>query len=388
LENDMTDFNTAATAALLQSPFFGQLLMKVRHVAKPDLQPATLAISQDTLYYAPQFLEKCNDAEGVFAISHEMMHAAWMHLPRMKHYGDIGIGPDGKKYDHKKMNIACDYAVNDALRESGFTLPRKEVIEIYINPKKYPYTMTPEEIYCLLTDEECAGGGSFDGHIPPEGSGDASEALNPNAITAADVIRAGELAKAVGTLPAGIDRLLGEMKKPQSSPWAMLRRAVISSLRGYDTTTWRRPQRRMLVRGIGMPGPIAQGAGKIGIVGDTSGSIDREMLELFGRHIFSIMSEAHPQEVRIYWTDARVNQIDIVKNMSGLRKVFQNPIKGGGGTDMPKGVDLAIAEKCDCVIVLTDGYTPFGKPHKKPVIWAITTAGVEAPHGTSLHITG
>lgn len=379
----MTDFTESATAAMLQSPFFGQLLMKMKHVAKDDLKPQTLAVSTDTLYYSPTFLSKLTAEEGVFGVCHELMHCAWMHLPRMKHYHDTGVGPDGKKYDHDKMNIACDYAVNDALRESGFTIPRKEVIEIALNPQKFPHTLTPEEIYCLMEDEDMPAGGGFDEHIEGE-----PDPMNPNAITATDVIRAGELAKAVGMLPAGIDRLLGELRRPNTSPWARLRRCVKSALRGYDTTTWRRLNRRMLTRGIGMPGPVANGAGRIGVVGDTSGSIGDEMLALFGRHLFAICEDAKPQEVIIYWTDTQVNQIDRVKKRSDLRKVFSNPIKGGGGTNMPVGVKAAEADKCDIIIVLTDGYTPFGEPSPVPVVWAITEAGPKSPHGENIHIAG
>lgn len=377
----MTDFNTAATAAMLQSPFFGQLLMKMKHVSTTEIP--TLAVSHNTIFYNPNFLDKLTPEEGVFGVCHELMHVAWMHLPRMKYYHDNGIGPDGKPYSNEKMNIAADFAVNDALRVSGFTIPRKDVINICLDPNKYPYTMTPEEIYCAMP-EPPEGMSSMDGH----NSDGEPDPLDPNTVTAADVIRAGELAKAVGSLPAGIDRLLGELRRPDSSPWNRLRRMVKNSLRGYDTTSWRRLNRTMLARGVGMPGPVANGAGRIGVVGDTSGSIGQEMLELFGRHLCAIRDDAKPQEVRIYWTDTRVNQIDVVKTSADLRRVFQNPIKGGGGTDMPVGVQAAIEDKCDCVIVLTDGYTPFGHPQKTPVIWAITEAGIRPPHGQHVHIAG
>ncbi len=391
----MADFNTAATALLLQSPFFGSLLLKLRHVEKADLNPPTLAVSQSTLYYHPEFMAQCTDAEGVFAVAHEVMHVAWMHLPRAKHYRDTGIGPDGKAYDHKRMNIACDYAVNDSLRETGVgAVPREELIKIHLDPRKYPHTLTPEEIYCLLAQEEengSGGGGgedgeeegpgSFDGHDFEDADGDDAPP-----VTAADVLQAANVCKAVnGTLPAGIDRLIGELQRPKSSPWAMLRRAVASALSGYDRSSWKRLQRQMIVRGVGVPGRIAEGAGRVGVVGDTSGSIGQEILTLFGRHMAAIMDDARPKEIRVYWTDAKVHRVDTAKSSTQLRQLLSRPVPGGGGTDMRKGVKAAEDDGCDVIVVLTDMYTPFCGA-KVPLIWASPTPGLTAPTGKTIHI--
>jgi len=39
------------------------------------------------------------------------------------------------------------------------------------------------------------------------------------------------------------------------------------------------------------------------------------------------------------------------------------------------------------VVMLTDGYVPgWGKGWKVPVIWGITTKGMTADHGVSIHI--
>jgi predicted metal-dependent peptidase len=246
--------------------------------------------------------------------------------------------------------------------------------------------MTPEEVYCLLKKDpsQQGGGGAgkpLDGHRPkPNGT--------TQGITAADVQQAASMCKAVqGTLPAGIDRLLGEIKKPSQSPWRRLRQFVTTSLSGYDASTWRRLQRRMIVRGVGMPGRVQQGAGVVGIVGDTSGSIDDAMLQLFGGHMAAIVDDARPQEIRVYWTDAKVHRVDSAKNSGELRKVLSSKIPGGGGTDMREGVQAAEADGCDSIVVLTDGYTPFCDS-KKPLIWAITEAGKRSPYGETIHISG
>lgn len=396
----MTDFHTAATALLLQSPFFGTLLMKVRHEETKKI--STLAVSTGRMYFNADFIGRLTDDEGVFCVAHEMMHLAWMHLPRMKHYADSGIGPDGKAYDHDRMNRAADYAANDALRASKVgAIPREEIIKICLDPQRFPHTMTPEEIYCeLAKDDEANGGkpsgpGAMDGHEvgQPGGIGDGEEDGDGAGgregdvpVTASDIIQAANVAKAtMGELPAGIDRLLGELTRPKTSPWSRLRKGVVTALSGYDATTWRRLNRRLIVRGIGVPGRTMTGAGRIGIVGDTSGSITEKILQLFGGHMGAIITDARPKEVKLYWTDAEVHRVDTLRTHAQLVTLMRKPVPGGGGTDMRKGIAAALADKCDCIVVLTDGYTPFCDA-PVPVFWAITTS-VVAPHGTTIHIS-
>lgn len=384
-------FNDAVSILLLSQPFFGNLLLKMKHV--PDDKIPTLYVSRTELHYSPDFLDSLTEDEAIFVVAHEVMHQAWQHLPRLQHYIDSGIGPDGKQLDGKLFNMALDYPMNHSLVVSQVGTPMpKEKFQMCLDPKRFPETMTPEEVYCILRKEQEKNGGK--GNKPGEGDqpldehdSAPAEDGQADAITPADVLQAAEIHKAIkGSYPAGMERLIGKIRKPDKSPWAILRQFVTSNLPGADRTSWRRLQRRMIVRGVGMPGPVSVGAGRIGIVGDTSGSIGQEMLNFFGSHMAAIMDDARPREVRIYWTDTEVNQTDIVKSSSDLRRVFTNPIKGGGGTNMPKGVQAALDDKCDIIVVLTDGYTPFGSPSPVPTLWAITSPDVDSPHGVTIHI--
>ena len=379
-------FNDAVSILLLSHPFFGNLLLKMRHA--PDDQIPTLYVSRSELHYNPDFMDTLTEDEAVFVVAHEVMHQAWMHLPRLQHYLDTGVGPDGKPLDPQLYNQALDYPMNHALvvGKVGRPMP-KEKFPLCLDAKRFPESMTPEEVYCILKEDQ-KNGRSDAGQKPLDiHDGAASEDGTGDPITAADVLQAAEIHKAIkGSYPAGLERLIGKIRKPDRSPWAILRKFVTSNLPGADRTSWRRLQRRMIVRGVGMPGPVADGAGIVGIVGDTSGSIGEEMLNLFASHMAAIIDDARPKEIRIYWTDTRVNQVDVVKASSDLRRVFTHPIKGGGGTDMPKGVAAAVEDKCNVIVVLTDGYTPFGKASATPTLWAITDHNIDAPHGTTIHI--
>lgn len=417
----MAVINDVITVMMLRMPFFSSLLMRYEIKENARINPPTLCVGNRTIQVHPEFFAGLSEAEGVFGFAHEIMHVVWGHLPRLKAYRDAGIGPDGLPYDFPLMNEAMDYVINDALKEDGHAL-----IPGVMWSAKFPYTMTPEEVYCILNkqkqqaqqkpkpgqgqpgqgqpggppgdpsdedgDEPAPGGkgdqdgepmdsGGFDGH-------DWEEEGEP-VVGPIEVLQAANVCKASrGTLPCGVDRVLGTIKKPAVSPWKILRQAVTSALRGHDQTTWKRLQRRMIVRSIGIPGRVANGAGKIGVVGDVSGSIDQRMLTLFGGHMAAIMDEARPECLMIFWTDAIVHRVDTVRSSTELRSLFSSKFKapGGGGTDMTKGVDAAVAAGCDCVVVLTDGYTPFGNPSKKKVIWAITSSHVNAPHGKTIHI--
>lgn len=383
-------FNEAVTALLMTQPFFGHLLLKMKHVECDTLNPKTMAVSRTTIYYHPDLIAELDVDALMFILAHEVMHKAYDQIERARHYQKCGTGPDGKPLDHKLFNIAMDYVVNHALQAQGVgKFPGFGCLD-----DRFPHTMTPEEVYCILKKEQEGGGKSksgsgekgngepMDGHDTSE----TDEVLDP--ITQADVIQSADNhRRLMGKYPAGIERLIGELKRPSMSPWKRLRNFVTTNLPGFDLTTWRRLQRRPLVRGIGMPGRVTAGAGRVGIVVDTSGSIGQAMLNLFASHMAAIMDDAMPREVYVYWVDARVHRVDVIRNGSQLRALFAKPVPGGGGTDMPKGVTAAEDDKCNAIVVLTDGYTPFGQKSKFPVLWAITDQTVSAPHGITIHIS-
>lgn len=383
----MAKFDEAVAVLLLGQPFFGTLLMKMEHVCEPNLQPPTMAVSRSKLFYHPDFVESLTLDEAVFVVAHETMHQAWQHLPRLAYYLRSGVGPDGHPLDPQLYNQAMDYPINHALVVSKVGTPvATEKWPMCLDPYRFPESMTPEEVYCLLKQEQEKNGGKGNGQQAMDGHDALGDENEPDAITPADVMQAAQMHKAIrGEYPAGIERLLGQLKRPDVSPWRRLRQFITTSLPGHDATTWRKLQRRLVVRGIGYPGRVAQGAGIVGIVADTSGSIDEEVLNLFGGHMAAIIQDAMPKEVRVYWTDAKVHRVDTVKTGSELRALLSKPVPGGGGTDMPKGVRAAEADNCHAIVVLTDGFTPF-TDSKKPVMWAITSHNVSSPHGTTIHI--
>lgn len=376
----MANFDDSVTRVLLGQPFFGQLLMKLGHIA--DTSIPTACITRTDIRYNPEYFAKeLDDDNGVAAVTHEVLHGAFMHLVDMAMYLRSGIGPDGKPYNNEKMNRAMDYVINDLIKVNQIG----KIKDSWYWSSNYPYTMTPQEVYCMLPDEPPKNGqGGQDQHDPSGGN----DPTKPDAITPMDVVQAANAAEALGRIPKGLERLIASVRRPTHSPWAMLRKAVQSAIGGNDAATWRRLQRRLITRKIGAPGRVAYGCNRVGVVVDTSGSIGEEMLRLFGGHMGAILTDARPREILVYWTDAKVHRVDLVKTGGALRSLLQKSVPGGGGTCMPEGVNAAVKDGCEAVVVLTDMYTPFGNPQKVPVIWgAVGNPSAKAPHGTTIHLS-
>lgn len=379
----MAVFDDAYTAVLLSQPFFGALLSKLE-VIETNAIP-TAAVAPGKLLYNADYFGKLTDDEGIAAITHEVLHQVYQHLVEMDMYNQSGIGPDGKPYDAMRYNEAADYVINDLIKVNRIG----QLNSSWLHSPNYTYAMIPAEIYGMLPPSPPGGGRgkNKDGQSSQDEHQSNGAADDPNGITPADVMQAYESAKAMGNVPQGLDRLIDAVRRPRHSPWKMLRTACLNAMRGNDTSTWRRLNRHALGRGLVMPGRTGFACGPLAVVVDTSGSIGQDMINLFAGHMSAILTEAKPQLIHVYWVDAAIGRHDIIKNGSDLNRLMQQPVPGGGGTDMTVGINQAIRDKCEIVVVLTDGYTPFGsKPKKTKVVWGMTTE-VVAPYGQSVKLT-
>lgn len=371
----MTTFDDAATAMLLAHPFFGSLLLKVEH--KADDGVGTACISEKELTYSPQFFASLDSDSGVFVVAHEITHCVLQHLPQLREYIRTGLGPDGKPLDKDKLNRAMDYRVNAMLVNSGMKYTRMD--ELCYDPVRFPDNMPVPEIYCRLDDTGAGRGKPLDTHD--------HEDYGSAAITPTDIVAAARQSKAMGkALPGEFQRMVDELSRLKVNPWGVIRKLVTTAARGHGSSSWRRLNRKLIARNIGAPSAMSRMAGHIGVVVDTSGSIGQEMLDYFGSHMAAILDTAKPKAATLYWTDTRVAGRHAIPNGTELRNVLRAGAKGGGGTDMRVGVAAAAADKCDVIVVLTDGFTPFcDQPKGAQLIWAITTPK-KAPSGVTLNI--
>lgn len=375
---------TEAISALIQRhPFFAVLLLDLLEIVETDSIP-TAATNSVQLLVNPTFFAKQLKSvdERMFVLAHEIAHVIMQHPERMRLYMDRGVGPDLKEFDTKKWNHAGDYIINSYLEELKVG---KMPIGSLHNPNISKADLL-DDVYQQLPDDpnKNGGGQGWDTHVPSDPNAGPSKAQVQRAVKSAAAA-----AKSRGNLPAGLQRLVDEICEPQVH-WQDYLRKSIMSLAGKDQSTWVRPNRRKLAVAphVYWPGRCGALTGPVVVEIDTSGSISERELSVFMGELAGILTDAPPEKLTVMFVDAECHGIHEVDDVQDLTRL-KGEAKGGGGTDMTvvfkkleeEGIDAAT------VIVLTDGYTPFGDEAGKPnTIWCITT-DVKAPWGETVHVT-
>src|SRR5579863_7344271 len=124
----------ARTALLLDHPFFGSLLYRLKD--RESRAVKTMATDGISLLWNPEFVETLTAATLAGTLAHEVMHPALHH-----HLRRSGRDP-------KRWNVACDYAINPLLVDAGLKLPEGVLLEDRFRG------MSAEQIYNLLESEE------------------------------------------------------------------------------------------------------------------------------------------------------------------------------------------------------------------------------------------
>jgi len=386
------ELTEALSAMINQQPFFAVLAFNLLDIKECTSIPSsgtaidTAATNGRDLFINPKFFKKLTVQERVFVLAHEVTHVILQHPGRMKGYMDLGFGPDMKPWQGMRFNKAADYVINSYLNELKVG---HQPLGTLLNGQ-YGKDDLVDDVYCKLPEEEedPNGGGSgqgWDQHLPSEG-----EDTGPSKpeIQRAVAMAAGA-AKAQGSLPGALQRLVDEIIDPEI-PWQDYLERTIVCLYGNEEASWARVNRRRLAMAphIPWPGRVGNRAGNIALEIDTSGSIGQEELTKFLGVTAGVLKSVQPEKIYCMYVDAQlfgdVVEIDDVADLEHLK----SKAGGGGGTDMTV-VFREIEERqleVEAVIVLTDGYTPFGDDCGIPTIWCITSPDIKAPWGTTIHV--
>jgi len=162
-------------------PYFRAALLGSVCVESPGL--GTFAITKDfVLYYDPEVAAKLTDEEVAFVLVHELFH------PLNKHWAR-GAGHPGPK-----INIAGDLAINQLVRDMGFTPPAGVLFPAMYG---FPEKLGIEGYLALLPDDVQApddpqrgdgeeGNNSADGSAEGQNQGKGKESKNSGAGKGAD----------------------------------------------------------------------------------------------------------------------------------------------------------------------------------------------------------
>ena len=394
----------ARTQLVLRQPFISQFVMGMPLKYDPNLhlRPGgckTMATDGKFIYWHPECVERWNNEELKFALAHEGFHPGFLHHLR-----------EGDR-DHEMWNQAGDFAINPILKAAGLTPPKG----VLLNPNWDDHSA--EWIYDQLKKNAKKKPGKGQGNGQGQGQGQPGQpgdqpgmgdewniggfikptGENGKEMTTNEVrveeqrwiqefIQAANVAKAIGKLPAGIERMLGEMTDPKINWKSILHRFLTATVR--NDYNWSRPNRRYVAQGLYMPHLQSPAIGKGVIMVDTSGSVGERELNQLASEIKAI-TDAYKVDLTVIYVDSEVAGVDLIDSWNPV--VNLKP-KGGGGTSFAPGFEHVEAEgiEANFGLYLTDGYSndfPEQAPNY-PFIWVLTETyrGFDPPFGEVLEM--
>lgn len=354
----------AKLGLLLGNPFFASMLFKLEF--KWDDTIPTACTNGIDLKVNPSFFESLTQDTRMGLLAHEVCHPMLFHHTRRK------------ERDPRIWNMACDYAINLILKDSGIILPEDALLD-----HKYA-GMAAETIYDLIKDDSQQdngqGGGGF-GEVE-DFPGDAEEKQAEEYKQAESALAAAELAKLAGKGSSLIDQIIKELITPVVAWYDELRQIMTEKSR--DDYTWKKPNKRYMGTGFYLPSLENETFGLIGLFWDTSGST-RRLQDRFAGEMDSIKREVNAPMMVAYF-DTKVVKYEMFEPQDDLEI---KPV-GGGGTDFRAPFNWAERNDFEprIAIVFTDGecYSYPDEPDYE-VIWAVCdNKSFSPPFGRVIHV--
>ena len=359
--------------------FYASVLYQMPMVEKSSLP--TMATDGKSIFYNAEFTDALSEAELDGVKVHEAYHRILKHHLRM-----------GKR-DAELWNIACDYAINPIIIQSGLVLPEGALIDAKFKG------MSAEKIYDLLKqdqgDDGNGGGGSGQpqpqewGNVEDQGGNMSEDQIKSEeaTINAQVVMAVNSMKTEAGKLPANIKEIIDEMKRSQIDWKDVLRRFVGGDQpEGYS---YRRPNRRQwYLNEVVTPVSNKIGCGDIVVGIDTSGSVSSIELSHFLGELNAIAESSGAESVTIITCDYDVQGVVRYERGDQIEDIV---CKGRGGTRVMPVFDY-IAENnvnVDNFIYFTDmGIGDYPKHDVGyPILWVSSDMrGEEAPIGETTYL--
>lgn len=389
-------------------PFFCHYFYaEMKEVFTTDIP--TAATDGRHIFLNPDYMAGLKPPERVFAMAHEVDHVICQHPQRWATYQREG-SVRGVPADQRQFNIATDYVINAGLLENGIGLLNPSWLyssdvtgddlaeDVYARKYKKPpeskggggggggggqgqgqgetYGGSGKAPKGAKGDPAAdAQGGSFDTILPPPVDPvTGKEDLPDPAEFKEAVARAAAAAKALGNMPASIQKRVDAILAPQLD-WREHVRMLLTGRMGSRHETWNRPNRRRLALNpiIITPGRKGFGAELVVVVLDTSGSIyaSPKALEAFFGEVGGVLTDVRPRRVMLIECDAQIGRVSEATTLDELEYTRKQGVTGGGGTSFVPPFEYLEREGLvpDTLIYLTDLQGRFpGKP-AYPVVW-------------------
>ena len=411
---------------LCNNGFYGLLLMHMDFALDENCQ--TAATDGHKIFFGPNFLDELNDSELDFIMMHEILHCVLQHCKRT---GDR---------NNELYNIACDIVVNSNIKLSNnnndrsITL-RKYGVSMHIAPDgKEGAEYTAEQVYDMLSPNSASAGGSSssqtakgdnetDCNTPSQLSGSSigreqkkqakNGAIDPiwddhthwgfesdddefrdvwvkRLVDAGTAISIRDPSNQRGTLPLCVERILKELKSPQTDWRMVLNDFVQEEIADYSFTP---PDRRFDDNPFYLPdfNDTVDVVNNILFMIDTSGSMSDDMITSAYSEVKGAIDQFDGKLCGwLGFFDAAVVEPIRFEDVEEFKVIKP---AGGGGTSFHVVFEYVHRYMSDdppvSIIILTDGFAPFPKEKMAmgiPVLWVLNS-DVEPPWGKVARIT-
>lgn len=390
--------------------FYGLLLMHMVYSIDEKLE--TACTDGIRITFGTDFLDSLSDSELDFVMMHEILHVVLQHCLR------------GGDCEHETFNIACDIIVNsnilleNNMKISSITL-KNYGESMHIAPDgKEGYEYTAEQVYDMLPKQgkeklQSKGSGVAKGRArqqatnenhKPEwrwddhsrwGMYEEEDVLRDVWVKrfedAAQAIEIRDPSNSRGLLPRFAQRILGELRKPQTDWRTILNDFIQEEVVDYSFSP---PDRRF----YDCPFFLPDFNGKEDMVEDilfmidTSASMSDAMITAAYSEIKGVVDQLDGKlKGWLGFFDAAIIKPEPFSDEDEFRIIRP---AGGGGTDFQiifEYVHKHMQDKLPAsIIIMTDGYAPF--PQEKlamgvPVLWLINNNEVDPPWGKAVRIT-
>ena len=342
----------AKAKLLVDYPYFGTLASKLELLVNDDIE--SFKSNGVTLEYRKEYLRELELSEIEFVLANGAMHSVLAHDMRKKSRSGW------------LWQMATDIAINDMLLQNGMDMP-------YGAQYRERFSgMYAEEIYAelksdILREDEDLEYEADDAedveNKEQENQKQSQEALQEEILAeqllAEEAISLLESKLQSGELPESIERFFNIEGFAKLDWREELREAIAPYFR--DDYVMMPPSKKLLYEGIYLPSSISE-TFRLVVVIDSSGSVDKEMLDTFLSEVNFIMEHTQNYVIDLLVCDDRIH----FHNTFYSGESLEVELKGGGGTDF-RPVFNYIQEQMDTISLLLyftdlEGFFPTEEP--------------------------
>jgi predicted metal-dependent peptidase len=350
-----------------ETSFYGSILLSVG--VRRDDSIDTMCTDGTCVLWGGDFTDSITPDEVKGVLLHEAMHIVFKHMLRL-----------GTR-DFKLWNYATDYVINLQVLKLGLPLPDGGLISPIFGG------MNAEKVYQHLLDNAVQVDAMPQWGYFTSPSKSPAEMKQIEASIDQKIMMAATSARARGSLPDEVQRLITEMERTTVDLYDVLKRSIGGDQ--PEDLTFSRPNRRAYwEQGVITPSVRKDNVGNVVVAVDSSGSVSSIELSKFLSILNDLADDMKPESVTVITCDTQVKNVTRYERGEEIREI---KIGGRGGTNCSPVFEIIEREKMhvDHMIYLTDmeiyDYPRVGPDY--PVTWvSCDTSGNPAPFGQTTYM--